>query len=566
MPGLRGTREYELLNVPVDAKLRCTSHRGDAFGFRVTTARRSGVQGSDLQGLWQAGSNGRIELKGKFSTMNAPVFDNAWDISDLAAVINYDANTIAIDELKMRLGDKTNISLNGRITDYKSHPSFKVHASIYNLYHSPEAVPNAFVYSQSLLANISAPIVKRWLNEYKPRGRVDLDVNAAGEFSEIKKATCQGVLVCRDVTVTYQAFPYAIEHIAGRIGFTEQTLSLDNLKARHNATEFVISGHSKGRGPEWDADFHVISPEVVLNDDIYKALNVKQKNTWFVLSPNGKVGVDYHFRGIPGVGRKGSMRIYLLDVSTIYLNFPYPLKHLTGVIEADRDSVKLENVTARYSGREVIINGCGFDPNHPRYDFSISAHNMPVDSQLCGALPDKYRNFGKHFDMSGFVDAKARVFKSSSEPNANYDAAIVIHDASLEYDKLPMAFTDIRGDVRVTPDQIDLKNVQAWSGRTRVDVSGLLRPVRPEKDIMRYNVKVDVNDLEIDDTCLSIVPASVADFIRQMHPQGKIRLIANLDNTISPNHPKFGAVVECMGNAISYSEIPLSIEKYSRQG
>ena len=82
------------------------------------------------------------------------------------------------------------------------------------------------------------------------------------------------------------------EIFRGVIDFTDRMVVLNKLQARHKDVQLEIDGYSKDFLPVWDCNISVVSPSMVLDDDLYKALDADQKRAWAVISPQGHIGMN----------------------------------------------------------------------------------------------------------------------------------------------------------------------------------------------------------------------------------------------------------------------------------
>jgi hypothetical protein len=331
----------DVITLPVDAAFKTLDGQKDTLSVDIR-----GAEGAELAGTWRTGTAGRVMLSGRVSTASVPLFENVWNMDKIALVVNYDANTIAIEDCRMQLGKVTSLSAAGRIADYRHRGAFDLHASIKNIYHSKEATANAFVYSKSLLENVPGTVAQTFFVDFKPKGWVDIDLEAKGALNDLMRSTCEGTLYCKDVSVTYKDFPYEMEHIAGTIDFNTRGVVLNNLAAKHKDTDLAIEGYSRGFKPAWDCNLTITSPRMTLDEDLYNALDADQKRAWAVIAPQGHIGMKYRFVHQPDGSRQMFVAADLQGVDATYRQFQFPLKNMMGTMFLDlhNDKTVFENV------------------------------------------------------------------------------------------------------------------------------------------------------------------------------------------------------------------------------
>ena len=113
--------------------------------------------------------------------------------------------------------------------------------------------------------------------------RDKLDIAAVGKLIDPSNIKLTGSVVCQDVSVIFKKFPYKMEHMAGKIDLTENSVRLGQLNCKHNDVELQISGSAKDFGPNASYKIQMQSPNMLFDKDLLDALNSKQKKLWWTL-------------------------------------------------------------------------------------------------------------------------------------------------------------------------------------------------------------------------------------------------------------------------------------------
>lgn len=98
-----------------------------------------------------------------------------------------------------------------------------------------------------------APHLAALYEQYKPKGRVDVDLAVRRAAGEEKPLEVSGALFCRDVEVTYFRFPYRFERLRGTVRFSPEEFTTDGLAGFHGASPVHLEGYAKNPGPRVDA-------------------------------------------------------------------------------------------------------------------------------------------------------------------------------------------------------------------------------------------------------------------------------------------------------------------------
>jgi len=349
----RGTLRYSKVSggrvevaaaMPVDARFGPDEETEAGYSFDIITAERGGSGKSVLSGLWRPG---RVTISGGVSSADIASLERVWTIDDLAAELDYDTN----DAFSLKL----------RIKDLVS-----THTDI----------DGTFALGGGAFSGGIGPVVafQKFFSRYQPTGTVDIELEASGNLQQLGESTLVGEAYCKDVSICYYRFPYAVERLSGRIDLTENSAVLNNLSGEHGDVRLFFNGWSRDFGPSWKYQIQITSDNMTLDSDLYEALSTKQKKFWSVFSPSGLAAIDYR-RDRSGAEKKWSLAVELLDVEAAYDRFPYPLKNLAGNLFFDSNSVTISEVVSKVSERKIAIDGkvTGRRTGRPIYDISIIA-------------------------------------------------------------------------------------------------------------------------------------------------------------------------------------------------
>ena len=97
--------------------------------------------------------------------------------------------------------------------------------------------------------------MQNFFEEYRPEGKIDIEVRANGNFYKMHESKIEGAVYCKDVSVCNIEFPYTIEHITGKIDFTQDSYKLNDLQGKHKDSVFIISGWEKDFGAAQEIRF-----------------------------------------------------------------------------------------------------------------------------------------------------------------------------------------------------------------------------------------------------------------------------------------------------------------------
>ena len=494
------------------------------YSFDLTTATlSSGFGKSHLAGFWRPGL---VTIAGGIASADVPELEMAWTIDTIAAELKYDPN----DEFSLKLTIK---DLHSKLT-----PALE-----------------RFVLMGPSFLERSRPFaaLRRFFSSYSPRGLVDIGFQASGNLKRLGESTLTGGVNCKDVGISHYKFKYPVEDIKGRIDFTRDTVTLNNLTGSHGGVNLFFNGWTRGFAPDWKYDIRVTSDNMALDDDLYNALSEGQKEFWSAFSPSGSSAIDYRFIRSSPETRTKNLAVDLRGVEAVYRRFPYPLKNLTGKLSFDADDVTISNVVSRVEERQIVVDGkvTGRGGKRPGYEISIKVNNVPLDATLAASLPDRQRDLYSQFSPTGLADGEIRLSKAEqAAAPATFTADLSFREGSLKSEQLPLPVTDITASAVFTDDLVRVGNFCGLYGGSPVSLSGQIRPGLKDQPAT-YNLSLAFENTPMNDDLFDLLPESAKKTVAEFRPQGKINLTANLNKSDANDRPDYRIVVDCLSNGVT---------------
>lgn len=505
---ISGIEQEVVMSVPVEVHFERDVNGNPGYSFEIRTSKLSGGYGeSRLSGRWQpcvsAAQPGELTVAGGLSSTDIPSLERAWAIDILAGVLHYE--------------------MDGKYT---------LDVSLKNLHgkQAPEVDMLRFI---APAASASGPLesVRQFFAEYQPTGTVgSVRIKARGNTGKLNESEIEGKIVCKDISTCDNEFPYRLDHLAGELEFTQSTMRANQLVGRHGPVEVCIDGWTKEEDAQRQYQYRITSRNMILDKDLYNALNAEQKRLWDTFQPSGKVAVDYRLARTVATGKRLFLSVDLNDVTAAFKTFPYPLAGLTGNLFFDRESVTLADVVSRAAGREIRINGKVTEraSGKPVYYLSIDGKDIPLDATLRDVLPAQHRTLFGQFDINGLADVHARVFSTSDANAVAPPQALVVEDpnqgkpagaaaatparrvsflaevsckktslklpcvaresvrpepagppagataAKLPVEKQPLVLSDVAAQVTITPESMNIRKLEGRQGRSPVEMNGTI--------------------------------------------------------------------------------------------
>ncbi|MCP4609283.1 MAG: hypothetical protein GY845_11275 [Planctomycetes bacterium] len=519
------------LSVPVNAKFGFDEETQKGYSFEINTATLiSGYGNSHLAGFWKPGS---VTIGGGISSVLVPELEMAWIIEVVAAELKYDRNN--------------DFSLKLRIKDLHSK-------------RSPSLDKLALVGPAFLGKSSPFAALQKFFNRYQPYGQVDIDLDASGNLYRLSESTLSGEVYCKDVAFCYFNFPYTVEHLTGRIDFTENSVTLNDLKGKHGNAELSFNGRTWDFGPDWKYQVRITSDNIALDNDLHSVLDKRQKESWSAFSPSGIAKIDYQLNRDPQLDGERKLTVELRGAEAVYRSFPYPLKNLTGRLFFEHGNVIFSDVVSQAGECKITINGeviTDADSNSV-YDMSVDVNNVPLDSALEASLPAEQRNLYNQIKPTGLADGLIKISGRDSEP-ADFTADLSFKKASFMSDRLSSPVSDISANAVFTPDSVTITDFDGRYGDGSVSLEGgIWQDLETRKS--RYQLSLDFEQIMLNDDLFGFVPAPLKKIVTELKPQGKLNLVVDLNKEDTETPLDYRVTMDCLGDSADLPQLPFPLK------
>ncbi len=525
-----------IMEVPVDAELGPNKKRRDTYDFSITTAEiMRGFGKSILTGCWRRGN---VIITGGISSADVPGFERAWTANVIAGEMNY-----------------------------KRDGSYRLKLRIKNLFGRNTSGPTKSDSAKPPVLEGFEPFasLQRFFSRYNPAGQADIKLEAWGNLQKIAESKVAGNIYCKDASFCYQWFPYTVEHLLGQIDFTENSVTLNNLRGRHGDAELLIGGWSRYFGSERQYQIRIVSDNMVLDKDLYEAMDANEQKYWSAFSPSGVAAVDYRIERQTPTDKKKTLTARLRGVEAAYSGFPYPLKNLTGNLIIDGNGVTAGDIISQTEGKKITINGkvTSVYTRRPEYDISVRAENIPVDSTFTSALPASQKHFCEQFEKAGFADADIKIFTPKQDSSgASYTANVFLKNASFKMKQFAPVVYDISAKMVCEPNMVYIENLAGKYSEGEVNLTGRIWPGAEQRQL-RYSLHLRGEQIRFNDELCSLLPSSVEKFARELNAEGRINYAAELNKKDETDFPDYRITVQCFGDSINFKGFPYPLKSIS---
>lgn len=532
------------------------------YSFSLITDGRFGFGGSELSGLLKLGRPGEkssFAAEGKIQMPKTKVFENAWNLDDVRLELEFDRRQVLVKRCGFTMGDG-DVDIRGMVrNDDQDQQELNLDVSLRNLRLSDHYEKNTIVYSEPVLELLD-PGLRRFLNGYHPIGMGDLKLSIQGHLEDLSATVANGLIVCRDISVRDEDFPYLLEKMQGRIVLSGRNLELNQLRASHGDVNLQIDGSIQNMGPGAEIDLRTTSPNMLFDADLYQALNDSVKKVWFSFTPSGETEVDYHFQRFANGKKDFMLTLELTKAGLVYEHFPYPLENLTGTVVITSDNVQIKELVSHYGDeRKITLDAQVFElGSQPEFQVHVQAKQIPVDDLLVNAMPSQQDFFDK-LDIDAIANIEVDVFpKVVGNRLWDYTAKVQVDGRRFVYSDFPIPMEDIHLTADVTHDVVDLHRFNGMTSGGQVVMSGKLTPKGVRTDQPGLCLELGLEHFDFNELFWNAAGQDAERILGKLRMQGRM----NVSGQMAMNFPadscsRTDLVIQCSDNPVSWGEIPL---------
>ena len=535
------------------------------YGFLLETDGRFGFGPSRLQGSLQCGGEeekARLSVTGQITMPAAGILQNKWDLRDIRLTAEFDKQTIAVNEFTFAMGPG-NGRVDARIGCAGNYP-MELNIALHGLSLSDRYDPGTVSYGWLVDASDSG--FARFLKRFNPVGAGELDLSITSDLKDLAQSRIDGQIMCRDIAVRDKKFPYQIDKMRGPILFEGRVIRLNKLQAQHQSVDLLLDGWVDNTKAPSVIDFHVTSPNMRFDEDLFRSLSEGTQKAWYDFTPTGLAEIDYHYwHDVSGQEGK-ELSLELKNATATYKHFPYPLSNLTGRIVLRPQQLLIEDVLASDgTGGQIKVSGRVLQPDIGQsvFEVRIQGKEVPVDQQLLRALPEKYGPFFDRLQIDqadAVSDFEVTVFPDQADDRfLDYSAEIKVRAAAFRHDDFPLSVTDAVLAATIASDAVWLDSFQGQTqcgpiriGRSRLWSQGA-DPKRPG-----FCLELDIKDFDLNETFWTAVGPGTRQKFRGLGLRGRINATGPLAVNVPDAEKSSNLVIDCNSNPLTWDDIVIA--------
>ncbi len=529
------------------------------YNFSLATDGRFGYGDSTLQGtlkIGQPGEKSHFSAEGEIRMPQTRVFENAWNLENIQFECQFDRRGVMLKRCGFSMG-QAQVAIQGAIQrGAENQRGLNLDVSLRDLRLSDHYEKDAVVYSEPVLELLD-PGLRRFLTRYHPSGTGDIELSIKGHLEDLEATQVDGAIICRDVSIQDDKFPYLLEHMRGNIELSGRDLKFDQLTAKHNDVDLQINGSVRNIGPKAEIDLRTTSSNMQFDIDLWKALDERVKRIWSSFTPRGMTKIDYHFRRFPDASKDMTLQLELTDADLIYERFPYPLEHLTGTVIMEPDGVQIKELVSHYDDeRKITLNGQVLQTSRrrPQYRIHVQAERIPVDELLINAMPPEQRGFFDKLEVNAVANLDVDVFPNvTGKRPVDYIAKVQLDGDYLLYQGFPLEMEQVHLKADVTQDVVLLREFNGHTSGGQVVMSGTLLPKGIDSKRPGLCLELKLDDFDLNERFWDVAGKDADRILGKLRLQGKADIHGHLVMNLSTKScASTDLVIRCAQNPVTW--------------
>lgn len=415
-------------------------------------------------------------------------------------------------------------------------------------------------------------LIARWtkladfLEQYKPRGRVDLSFSLARRAGPDQPVEFRGgTLAAHDASAEYFRFPYRLDHVKGRVVFKpDGSVVLDDIVGQHGSARVTVAGTLTAARWVCGFDLDVRGKDVALDDSLYRCLRDTYRGAWDAFAPRGSADIAVTLRRDESKTDQSNpthtrVEADLRSIAVCYERFPLPAHDVRGRLVIEEETFAVDKLHGRYRDADVELSGTVHVQRGkpPDVALRLRAAGLPIDEPLAEAVPSVARELVHVIGARGRADVEGTL--TSGADGIEPDLLARLQLTSVCHRALPLPVRDARATVRVTADAVDIRDFVGVADGGVVTLRGTFARSSP---VALRELHVQARRIMLSRELFDVLPPAARHAWVEWRPAGRIDadLLLRHAPPDAPGSVEVSAQLRPDGITISPAHFPLRLQ------
>ena len=344
------------------------------------------------------------------------------------------------------------------------------------------------------------------------------------------------------------AFPYHLTGIHGQVRVRKDHVDIINATMDRDGAKLVIDGRV-----DWDDDgrtrrdgepavrpkLHITATNALIDDNLLGALPETHRAWMLRLGLTGRFDLEGTVEQRPthGTGQSeiGFGFLATLKDATLWpKDGTFVVNKINGQIDLAPDSMHIRELRGRRNEGDVALRGTvAWPQNKPSIDLSGEATNLPLDAALYQILPTAGRGGWDVAGPDGTVDATMSFTGDlSGGAGPAYRIELQPRKLAVKPSIFPVRFTDVTGNIIITPEKVELDDLIARRGESRVSFGG-----SGDLKAGAWDMKLSADRVLADAELIAAMPRAMGELVKSSNLGGTYDVVFKKLKYTSRNEP-----------------------------
>lgn len=319
-----------------------------------------------------------------------------------------------------------------------------------------------------------------------------------------------------------------------RFEMTDHSLHIEKLSGIAEAARLLISYSQQGlpapTSAQLSAEILGLSFDVDFVEALSPFLTENTQNLLRRFDFEGTTNLETKLSYQNGHWQPESLQLALSDLKFTFLEFPYSVEHLSGVMQVDSQA-RLNFTLAGRPTDSLRTRIVGEYVNvfvDPVGQVAIRGRNVPIDAKLMETLPEAHRAVVQSLHPAGKIDAELLIKLPPDDNPLEKHFVIHLDKVSLQYDRFPYPLREVSGELRLDDDIWTFENIVGTNESARIVGSGRVQPVvraDGSGENVELTMKIQAEDVPVDGQLAgALLDPGQRQLLEEIRARGKIHL------------------------------------------
>lgn len=352
--------------------------------------------------------------------------------------------------------------------------------------------------------------------------------------------------------IEHPQLPLPLTEVSATLRATDGELQLQHARARSGPAELTAKGTGALLCCKDNFEGTVEIKHVQLGKALFARLPAELQCVYKYFEPEGPATVRLDCARRDGLwstlssGLNSRLTVQPEGITIAFLHYPYPLGHVTGRLDYDLETGKIDSdVVGKSRGQPVNVSGYWKHVGE-RIDanFDLAADNIDLhDDQLATALPDGLEKLARSFHPVGKGDIRANFRKRPEDDEFRNIYQLKFHQTAVQWDEFPYTLESISGRLDVYPEHWEFRDFRGKHGAGEVCLHGRYLTCEPtalkvapeHRPPGRLSLEISATNIRLDDE-LRTAFLGMPTFVKAWDafvPAGQVNFKAHVDRPLS---------------------------------